>query len=149
MIAYIPQEEVFSYWPTISEELKKYWSVGINFETIPNLKRRLLAEDCRLWMWTHEELGARCLFVTEDHVTATAKILTVTHCAGMNNSGKRWDREKLSKVFKQMFDEIEDLALTLYFDAVCVHARPGHAKLMQEYKPMCQPIVKQLITRRE
>jgi hypothetical protein len=144
LIYHIPQEEVLINWPVISEAFAKFWDVGVNFETLPNLKRRLLAESCTLWMWTSEDKKARLLFVTERKITAMAKILTVTHTAGIKSSDTPYSRADLRAMISTLFEEVEDLALTLYFDAVCIHARPAHVKLAKGYKKRCIPIVKQL-----
>lgn len=143
MISHIPQEDILINWPTISASFEKFWKVGVNYETLPNLKRRLLAEDCHLWMWSNGE-GMRLLFVTEDRQTAKARILTVTHTSGDNSSGSRYTRKDFRDLMSQCFSEIEDLALTLYYDAVCWHTRPAHVKLAEGYKKMSQPIIKQL-----
>lgn len=144
MINHISQEDILINWNEISGAFEKYWNVGVNFETLPNLKRRLLAESCYLWLWTNEDKTARFLFITENRPTATARIMAVTHTAGFNNSGKRWNRADLEQIISDIFEEIEDLALTLYYDAVSISARPAHVKLAKGYKKMSQPIVKQL-----
>lgn len=144
MISHIPQEQILINWPVIEEAFAKYWDVGINFETLPNLKRRLLAESCTLWMWVSADKTARYFFITERRHTAKAKIMAVTHTAGFNTSGTRYTRADLRNIIATIFDEIEDLALTLYFDAVTIAARPAHVKLAKGYKKMPQPIVKQL-----
>lgn len=144
MIMHIPQEEILKHWDVLSEELDKFWDVGINYETLPNLKKRLLADFCKLWLWTSSDGEGRFLFVTEDKVTATARILTVTHTAGTNRSGKPWGARKIRSLIGVIFEEIEDMALTLYYDAVCIHARPAHVKMARDYEVMSVPIVKQL-----
>lgn len=144
MISHIPQEEVLVHWKPISEAFSKFWNVGVNYETLPNLKKRLLAESCHLWMWTSEDKVDRLLFITETNPTATANILTVTHTAGIKGDDSVFSRERLRSMITTAFEEIEDLARTLYFDAVCIHARPAHVKLAKGYRKMSQPIVKQL-----
>ena len=144
MIKPVSQEEILIHWQDIEDSFSRFWDVGVNFETLSNLKRRLLAQECWLWAWQNEERSAKLLFITEKKYTAKAKILTVTHTAGFNRSGKRYTRADLRAMISTLFEEIEDLALTLYFDAVSIHARPAHVKLAKGYTKMCQPIVKQL-----
>ena len=144
MISPVTQEEVIIHWDGIEDTFSKYWDVGVNYETLPNLKRRLLAQDCFLWAWTSEDKTAKFLFVSDSRPTATATIMTITHTAGINTSGKRWNRATIEGHITQIFEEVEDLARTLYFDAVCIHARPAHVKLAKGYTKMCQPIVKEL-----
>jgi hypothetical protein len=144
MISHIPQEEVLINWNVISEYFSKFWDVGVNYDTLPSLKKRLLAESCHLWMWTSDDRADRLLIITEVNNTDTARILTVTHVAGIKGTKERFSRARLRSMITTAFEEIEDLARTLYFDAVCIHARPAHVKLAKGYKKMCQPIVKQL-----
>ena len=143
MISYIPQEDIVLRWNVISAALGKFWDVGINFETLPNLKRRLLAEDCQLWLWSDDE-GNQILFVSEDRQTATARIFTVTHTAALNSTGKPWSRKQLRGMIGKVFTDIEDLAKKINYNAVCIHARPGHVALAEGYKTWNTPIVKKL-----
>lgn len=144
MISYLPQEVIVMKWPSIAGALEKYWDVGTNFETLPNLKKRLLADDCRLWLWTEEEDGASLLFVSEDRHTAKARIFTVTHTAGCNDTGNPWTPRRLGAMIKKAFSEVELLAENLGFDAVCIHARPGHVRLADGYKKWNTPIIKMI-----
>lgn len=143
MISYIKQEDIVLNWPTLAEALGKFWDTTLNLETLDNLKRRLLAESCQLWLWTDPEYG-RFLFVTESCQTATAKVLVVTHTAGFNMTGERWGRKKIEAAITKIFEEVEDLALMTYHDAVKIHARPAHVKLAKGYTEMATPIFKRL-----
>ena len=147
LISYVPQEDILINWKTISESLEKFWKVGMNFETLPNLKRRLLADQCKLWLWSNDDKTATYLFVTETRNTAMAKLFVVTHTAGFNHTDKPWTRKELAEIISSVFEEVEDLALTLYHDAVVINARPAHIKLAKGYRKMSQPIVKQLTKR--
>jgi hypothetical protein len=142
MVTFIPQEEIIMNWSDLSAALEKFWDSTINFETLPNLKRRLLANQCQLWLYTNPD-QLRVLFVTEITRPATANILTITHTAGFNLSGKRFKRADLSRVFNEAFDAAEKLAKDLGLDALCIHARPGHVKLAKGFKVWTTSIIKQ------
>ena len=141
MISLIPQEDIILNWPAISEALAEFWDVSLNYETLPNLKRRLLAEDCRLWLWQSEE--ARLLFISEDRYTAKGCIFTVTHTAGYNKTGSRWTPRQLKATIGQVFSEIEELAEATGHVAICIHARPGHVRLADGYRVWNTPIIKE------
>lgn len=141
MISYISQEDIVYHWKTIKEYLGKFWGVGVNLETLDNLKKRLLAEECRLWLWSDPEIG-KLLFITEIHYTAKAKLLTVTHTAGVKATDTRFTKSKLEAALTKAFEEIEDMARTLYCDGVKIFARPAHVKLAKGYTKMSTPIIK-------
>lgn len=143
MITYIPQEEILINWPALSRALGKFWDVGINLETLDNLKRKLLAEDYQLWMWSDPEVG-RYLFVSDSQRTPTAMVFCITHTAGFNESGEVWGIRKLRRLISRIFSDIEDLAFKLGHDAVKIHARPAHVRLAEGYEEMSTPIIKML-----
>jgi len=141
MITYIPQEEVLMNWPVLSSAIGKFWDTTLNFETLPNLKRKLLADENQLWMWTHGDYG-RFLFITETQYTSKVKILTVTHTAGVKSGDKKFSKKELREAITLIFEEIEELALQLDYDAVKINARPAHVALAKGYKRMATPIIK-------
>jgi hypothetical protein len=130
MITYVPKEEVMLNWGTIRDTLAEFWDTTLNFETLDNLKARLLADECQLWMHSNPD-RFRVLFITESSRAAKANILTVTHTAGYNLTNRRFTKKDLRALLTQAFAETEAVAKSLGFDALCVNARPANVELLK------------------
>lgn len=142
MISLIPQEDILLNWKFISEVLGKYWNKTENFETLPNLKKRLLGDDCQLWLYSSDRYYM--LFVSETDLTATATVFRISHCGGLNRDGRRWKKQEVIDVGRAMFKDIEQLAKNIGHTHIVIQARDGNELMVDGYKRMPIPIMKKL-----